>query len=292
LAPELLCEICEQHGIEHEFIDCNLEFFQQLDQELNKEILGLYAERFIDKLSPSADRWLDEYFSLLAKKCNHYDLIAISVFSIHSIALVQKFLTDYRNKIGAKIVIGGSGISSNVCMPDIKFYEYASQHNLIDFWVLGEGEIGFEDILLKRFPSQSINRRTFNHLDNFNNVPIPNFNKFKLDNYIQSDGKKIISVEGSRGCVRKCTFCDIGNTWGSYKYKNGQALAKEILELNNNQIRLHQMLSEAATSLENQRLSFAGRIVLSSATYVVVGNHYVGFQLEVSVIDEAIENDF
>jgi hypothetical protein len=67
---------------------------------------------------------------------------------------------------------------------------------------------------------------------------------------------------------------------------------KEILELNNNQIRLHQMLSEAASSLENQRLSFAGRIVLSSATYVVVGNHYVGFQLEVSVIDEAIENDF
>jgi len=67
---------------------------------------------------------------------------------------------------------------------------------------------------------------------------------------------------------------------------------KEIIELNNNQLRLHQMLSEASVSLENQRLSFAGRINLSSATYVVVGNRYVGFQLELNVIDEAIENDF
>lgn len=67
---------------------------------------------------------------------------------------------------------------------------------------------------------------------------------------------------------------------------------KEILELNNNQLRLHQMLSEAATSLDNQRLSFAGRIQLSSATYVVVGNRYVGFQLEIDVIDEPVENDF
>lgn len=67
---------------------------------------------------------------------------------------------------------------------------------------------------------------------------------------------------------------------------------KEILELDNNQLRLHQMLGEISSSLDNQRVSFAGRINLSNATYVVVGNRYVGFQLEVTVIDEAIENEF
>jgi len=67
---------------------------------------------------------------------------------------------------------------------------------------------------------------------------------------------------------------------------------KEILQLNNNQLRLHQMLAEASQSLENQRISFAGRLALVSASYVVAGNHYVGFQLEMNVIDEAIENDF
>jgi hypothetical protein len=67
---------------------------------------------------------------------------------------------------------------------------------------------------------------------------------------------------------------------------------KEILELDNNKLRLHQMLSEASKSLDNQRISFAGRLHLISATYVVVGNRYVGFQLEINVIDEAVENDF
>lgn len=67
---------------------------------------------------------------------------------------------------------------------------------------------------------------------------------------------------------------------------------KEILELNNNQLRLHQMLAEASKSIDNQRISFAGRLHLTSATYVVVGNHYVGFQLEINVIDEALENEF
>ena len=67
---------------------------------------------------------------------------------------------------------------------------------------------------------------------------------------------------------------------------------KEILELDNNKLRLHQMLSEASVALDNQRISFAGRLNLVSATYVVVGNHYVGFQLEINVIDEAVENDF
>ena len=230
LAPALLCEICKQHNIEYNFIDCNLEFFQQLDQDLEKEILGLYAERFIKDLSPMAERWVDNYFSLLAKQCNDYDLIAISIFSSHSIVLVHKFLSNYRNKFNAKIVVGGAGIST-FHTPDEKFYQYAKRENLIDFWVLGEGEIGFKDILLNQLPSQSVNNQTFNNLENFNDVPIPDFTKFNLDNYIQSDGKKIISIEGSRGCVKKCTFFDIGNTWGRFKYKDGQKLAQEILSL-------------------------------------------------------------
>lgn len=67
---------------------------------------------------------------------------------------------------------------------------------------------------------------------------------------------------------------------------------KEILELDNNKLRLHQMLSEASIALDNQRISFAGRLHLVTATYVVAGNHYIGFQLEMNVIDEAVENDF
>lgn len=67
---------------------------------------------------------------------------------------------------------------------------------------------------------------------------------------------------------------------------------KEILNLHNNQIRLLQLLSEVSKSIDNKRVSLAGRIHLTNASYIVVGTRYVGYQIEFSVIDEAIENDF
>lgn len=52
------------------------------------------------------------------------------------------------------------------------------------------------------------------------------------------------------------------------------------------------MLALAYKSLDNQRVSMAGRIKIKSASYVVIGTAYVGYQIELSIIDEAVENDF
>lgn len=67
---------------------------------------------------------------------------------------------------------------------------------------------------------------------------------------------------------------------------------KELIELDNNQLRLHQLITEIYETLDNKRVSLAGRIQFSNASYVNMGNRYIGFQIEMSVIDEAAENDF
>jgi hypothetical protein len=67
---------------------------------------------------------------------------------------------------------------------------------------------------------------------------------------------------------------------------------KELIELDNNQLRLHQLVTEIYETLDNKRVSLAGRIQFSNASYVNMGNRYIGFQIEMSVIDEAAENDF
>jgi hypothetical protein len=67
---------------------------------------------------------------------------------------------------------------------------------------------------------------------------------------------------------------------------------KELIELNNNKLRLHQLLAEIVETIDNKRISMAGRIQFSTATYINMGNRYLGFQVEMSVIDEAVENDF
>jgi radical SAM superfamily enzyme YgiQ (UPF0313 family) len=229
LACALLCEICNKNKVDYDFIDCNAEFYQQLPDSIKDEILSLYSAKLVDQLSDTAESWLNKYFTNLAEKCKDYELIAISVFSSHSISIVNKFLKDHRHKFKSDIVIGGAGIHTQVEIGK-KFYQLLKEQQLIDYWVLGEGEIGFDDILNKNFTSTSINNHQFNNLKNFELVPAPNFKKFKLEDYLYN-GKRIIGVEGSRGCVRKCTFCNIHSTWGSYKYKDGESLSQELLAL-------------------------------------------------------------
>lgn len=67
---------------------------------------------------------------------------------------------------------------------------------------------------------------------------------------------------------------------------------KELIELDDNKLRLHQLITEIYETLDNKRVSLAGRIQFSNASYVNMGNRYIGFQIEMSVIDEAAENDF
>lgn len=229
LAPALLSSICHKHGIEHDFVDCNLEFHQQLSNSvLKEEILELYSEMIVDKLSPDGQLWVDHYFLNLANLCENYDLIAISIFSVHSVNLVRDFLKKHRHQIHADIVIGGAGIRSDY--QNEPFYQYLYQEKLIDHWILGEGEVGFTELLLDKSDSVSINNTVANYLENFDWVPAPSFDKFRISDY-RMGTKNLISVEGSRGCVRRCTFCDIHHTWGAFKYKDGTALAKELIEL-------------------------------------------------------------
>ena len=232
LAPALLGSICDSLSIDHDFIDCNLELHQLLPQKEHKEILGSYAERFVDSVSDESRQCLDNYFDNLAERCSNHDLIAISVFSAHSINLTHYFLARCRSKLAGKIILGCAAIRTNGVWElknavSVPFYKQLHDANLIDYWVLGEGEIAFRNVLQGRINSEEVNNHQFNSITDWAQVPIPNYDKFDLEKYKVS-GKIIAPVEGSRGCVKKCTFCDIGQTWGKFKYKDGVALAREI----------------------------------------------------------------
>ena len=232
LAPGILSAICKKKSVQYDFIDCNLEFHKRLSIDRQSEILGLYAENLIYELGEKSRAWVDRYFDELAQRCGDADLIAISVFSSHSVVLTYDFLSRCRGKLNADIVVGGSGIkSSNIRLDNqnlvTPFYSYLHDSGLIDYWILGEGEKGFEELLDKNISTSHINNHQFNQLENFDLVPVPDFDRFDLDQY-RIAGKKVSPVEGSRGCVKKCTFCDIQNTWGKFKYKDGKKLAEEL----------------------------------------------------------------
>jgi radical SAM superfamily enzyme YgiQ (UPF0313 family) len=50
---------------------------------------------------------------------------------------------------------------------------------------------------------------------------------------LSNTGTDSIYITGSRGCVRKCTFCDIQSIWPKFRYRSGKSIADEMLIQNN-----------------------------------------------------------
>jgi radical SAM superfamily enzyme YgiQ (UPF0313 family) len=48
-------------------------------------------------------------------------------------------------------------------------------------------------------------------------------------NYRYTTGDPQIPITGSRGCIRKCSFCDIHVAWKKYRYRSGKSIAKELI---------------------------------------------------------------
>jgi radical SAM superfamily enzyme YgiQ (UPF0313 family) len=95
---------------------------------------------------------------------------------------------------------------------------------------MGEADVAFANLINQKDELIGVNTHEVNNLEDFKHVPTPNFDLFDLDSY-RYNNKRLIGIEGSRGCVKRCTFCDIQNFWGRFKYKDGKLLAEELLML-------------------------------------------------------------
>ena len=223
MAPALLQAIAREMGCNTYFQDINLDFqkwFQDDHAVLNDwcELREPMNEHTSQKLKKFAD-------SLIFDQVLEADIVAISVFSIHSFEYTSWFLKHYRNKIKGKIVVGGAGV--NVHNYGRKCYDAG----LVDYYVINEGELAWRAILADNLPYPGVNSEGAGLLD-FESVPVPDYDGYQLNEYFNSRAYGItIGVEGSRGCVRNCTFCDIKSFWKKYKFKDGTKLAQELIAL-------------------------------------------------------------
>jgi radical SAM superfamily enzyme YgiQ (UPF0313 family) len=107
-----------------------------------------------------------------------------------------------------------------------------AEEGLVDYWALGEGENTLEAFLTgKSAPGLNhINDQTdawAPQLDNLDDLPIPSYKRMDLSKY-QLSYAGDISITGSRGCVRRCTFCDVGVIWKKFRFRSSESIIKEI----------------------------------------------------------------
>lgn len=170
------------------------------------------------------------------KEAQKYDRICISIFGA-SARLFGEILCSFTRKHlpHKQIVIGGAGVLSSKPATDssqhqIKCYgEDMQERGLVDFWISGEGEQAIIELLQEKTSYPGINSRMYKQINELDNLPFPDYSFFDLDEYDYLSDEKEVFIVGSRGCVRRCTYCDVGRYWPKFRYRSGKNIADEMI---------------------------------------------------------------
>lgn len=229
----ILGSCCNKVGWEYEVFDFNLHIHKSLDeQSANQLINDLKLGEFRSKITKQN---YDQLCNDLVDAIGDYNpsMIALSLLSYmsqFSTLILLKKLSSLQKSY--KIVIGGSGISTNYIIEDKTklFSNFCLDNKLIDYYITGEGEIAFMELLKGNTDYPGINSKDSLQITDLNSLPMPTYEKINHKNYFFGRKPEVI-VTGSRGCVRDCTFCDVGHYWNRYIYKSGKRMAQELFEI-------------------------------------------------------------
>jgi radical SAM superfamily enzyme YgiQ (UPF0313 family) len=177
-----------------------------------------YNEKTWKLLEPVFEEWAERVVQLKPQ------WVGMSVFSYNSQRATRLLAIAIKKRNpDIKIVIGGGGIAT-----DFKFPEDLYDKKIIDAYIRGEGETALVQLLKGNLSYPGINGTPPEQIVNIDSIPFPNYDDYELKTYTNKKGLEALPITGSRGCVRKCTFCDIASMWPSYYYRSGKNIADEI----------------------------------------------------------------
>lgn len=236
-APAVLKGIAEANGFKIITHDFNLDFIlnyqpndsldywfdNQTTSHPEFEVIDKFYNHCIDVIKKNPARW-----------------VGISVFSVlrhkATFELCQRIRRDLPDQ---KIVVGGHGLTSKVHQTTIGSYltsaekmltldQVLTKKKLVDQVIIGEGEDAIVDLLSNKIKDISFDRHT--PFDNTLKYPFSNFDDYDLSKYSVM-GKIQLPVISSKGCVRRCDFCDVVAHFSKFQAKDGQRLAEEMIYL-------------------------------------------------------------
>ena len=233
-ALPILAAACADYNINHNIYDFNLWLHRNVDRStwndindnwetanpLDQSDTSYYAT-FLQKLKSYVDLILE----------NNPTLIAVSLFSDLSAVCAYELIKELnlrptRNQF--KIVIGGTGIRARFSV-----FNHAElclallEYKLIDFYIFGEGEIAFRKLLTGEITYPGINNFNAIQIDDLDQFSFPDYSKMPPNSY-DFFAEPQVTVTGSKGCVRACTYCDVAKYWPKFRYRKGQKIADEL----------------------------------------------------------------
>jgi radical SAM superfamily enzyme YgiQ (UPF0313 family) len=232
-ALPILAAACEDNNAEYNVYDFNLWLKENVEPSIWQEIDDNWSDSFV--ASHMDTIWYKEFLKFLNIYVDKIllsspDLVSISIFSDYgcfsAFELIQA-LNSRPNRNTFKIAIGGTGIRAKLKILEFKeFCTFLLSEQKIDYFIYGEGEVAFSN-LLKGIDYPGINNFDAVQIDDLDSLPFPSYKKINPRDYKYLTTPEL-TITGSKGCVRKCTYCDVAKYWPKFKYRSGQNLADEI----------------------------------------------------------------
>jgi len=240
LGVAYLSAYMEMNGIDAKVLDLNLEIYKNVSPKIRE------VWRNNDYFYWQTDKMMSEFeniISWIVEKILAFDTMTIGFsLTVSSCKLFNQIITRLKTKVQDKIIIVGG--------PFTAWKEFRNSFeidkSLIDYFVIGEGELPLYYIM--RHISNGYNNNTVQLPDGFSlwrdescdytvciqgprirnldEIPFPTYNEFDMDSYTD---KRFISILGSRGCIRKCNFCNDTVMWGKpFRLRSPENVIEEM----------------------------------------------------------------
>lgn len=227
-AMAALTPIIKNSGFEPVHIDLNISISEDLTSG-EWDNLNDWCSFVKDDIDENILNVVSKSFEKCFTTLDDVSWIGISIFSFVNTRLAKNLLLFLKQKQkhykNVKILIGGAGCSSNLAsFNQKKFGEYCLENNLTDYVIYADGEYALKELLDNNTQYPGINYNNPIQIKNLDELPLPDYTSMDFSKYKDSR----VLITGSRGCVRKCTFCDIELAWPKYAYRNPELIVDEM----------------------------------------------------------------
>ena len=237
VAPVLLSACLNQAGIKSIGIDFNIAFLKEFsDKEWFSDFKIMLCMGHVSSSKFERKVFKDVYRftrNFLRQVHNEYqpEWIGLSIFTSESLdfGLLMSYLLR-RYWPNTRIIAGGKGLEVTH-NNQIKHHDIWINNDIVDTVIVGDAEAEVISTLLENKTGLVISKQQTKH--DLDNIPVPEWSSYDLKQYAALDADRdqaaFMTVTGSKGCVRKCTFCDVGDFWPDFIYRDPIKVADEII---------------------------------------------------------------
>jgi hypothetical protein len=226
VSTAVIAGVLESHGYEIKCIDLNIELFKQLGKTEYYNLSSVWEQTRV--ATPKEILMLNKFIDKeLIPQCDEETRILISVFTENSHVFTKlvcdKILAKYPE---CEIILGGMGVSAG------NFGMSILEKKLCSYVIFGEGEDAIIELMKGNTDYPGINNPNNTvQVNNLDKIAFPDYSQYNFDDYdYLFENKREVNIVGSRGCVRRCTYCDVPALWPKFRYRAGQNIAEEMIK--------------------------------------------------------------